>query len=229
MNDINMAILLLVTGLILSLNPFSISVFTSLLAGALDKAHNRHRIRFIAVSYLWFYWALISGIGALLVWPLSLLSEKNLQITALVASGLIIVLGMIILARYFWDKSHKQVPQILKKLVHSHSVKKSHPLNAMVLATLTSFVSLVGVGLQLLALAVIVALLKPSQPQWMLLPGLALIIPLKLIYLQILRGYKTTTILKWRDEAKTTMRLSLALMHIALGWIILLILNGSIS
>jgi hypothetical protein len=228
MNSLGMVILLLVSGLILSLNPFNISIFTWLLAGALDKAHSRRKIRLIAIIYLWLYWLLIAAFGIVLILLLGLLTDTGLQILALVVSGLMIVLGVINLGQYFWNRPHKQLPRIIQKFLHMHAVKKNSPTSALVLATLAGWISLTSVGPHLIALAVIVRLLAPTEPLWMLLPATALILPLKLIYLQVLKGYKTSTILRWKDESKLTMRLGFALVHIALGWLILLILNGSI-
>ena len=228
MNSLGMIALLLAAGLILSLNPFNISVFVMLLAGSLDKAHSRAKIRLVAIAYLWLYWLLISALGVVLILLFGLLTAKALQIVALVVSGLVIVLGVVNLGQYFWNRPHKQLPRSVQRFLHTHAVKRNSPSSALVLASLAGWISLVSVGPHLLALAVIVSLLAPTEPLWMLLPAVALILPLKLIYLQVLRGYKTSTILRWKDESKLTMRLGFALVHIALGWLILLILNGSI-
>ena len=94
------------------------------------------------------------------------------------------------------------------------------------LACLVSFGS---IGLQLLALAVVITLLAPTAPQWMLLLAVCLILPLKLIFWQVFKGFKVSVILKWKNETSTVMRLGLALVNLALGWLIFLILNGTIE
>lgn len=229
MNSVGMLVLLLAVGLLLSLNPFSISVFSALIAGALGKGHSKAKMHTIASTYLLMYWLLTAVLGVALVLIFGLLPAKSLQILALAVSSLVIIWGMLTLRHYFWGKRHSKVPLSWHGVLHTHTIKKSSPHSAMVAGLLACLISFGSIGLQLLALTVIVTLLTPAVPQWMLLPALTLILPLMLLYRQILRGYKISTILKWKNESRAMMNLSLSLAHIALGWIILLILNGSIG
>jgi hypothetical protein len=229
MNSVGMLVLLLAVGLLLSLNSFSISVFSSLIAGALGKGHSKAKMHTIASTYLLAYWVLTAVLGVALVLIFSSLSAKSLQILALMVASAAILWGMLTLRHYFWSKKHSRVPLSWHGLLHTHTIKKSSPHSAMVAGLLACLISFGSIGLQLLALTVIVALLTPAVPQWMLLPALTLILPLVLLYRRVLSGYKVSTILKWKNESRAMMSLSLSLAHIALGWIILLILNGSIG
>jgi hypothetical protein len=229
MNSLGIIVLLLAVGLLLSMNPFSISVFSSLLAGALGKGHPKAKMHMIALTYLLTYWFLTAVLGVILVIILASLPVSSLQSLALIVSGLTILWGMLALKNYFWNKPSSRIPMNLYGLLHTHTVKKSSPRSAMVLGIAACLISFGSIGLQLAALAIIISLLSPATPQWMLLPALCLILPLKLIYWQVLRGFKISAVLRWKNETRVIMRLGLALVHIALGWLILLILNGSIG
>ncbi len=229
MSSINMLVLLFAVGLLLSLNPFNLSVFSALLAGTLGKGHAKAKVHNVASTYLTVYWLATALLGVVLVLVLGHLPDKALQISALVVSGLVILWGTISLKNYFWPRLHFKVPSVWHDFLHKHTVKKHSTSSALVLSLSAYLISLGSIGLQLLALATIVALLTPQVPQWMLLPASCLVLPLIFIYQQILKGFRISALLKWKNDNGAMMRLSLSLVQIVLGWLILLILNGSIG
>jgi cytochrome c biogenesis protein CcdA len=90
--------------------------------------------------------------------------------------------------------------------------------------------SLTVIGGVLLGLAAITVLTGSSFGIWfMLLFAFCLITPLVFIYLYMARGLKISAVLKWKEESKGVMRLSIGLVHIILGWLVLLLLNGTLG
>jgi hypothetical protein len=229
MSSISMLVLLLTVGLLLSLNPFNLSVFSVLLAGTLGKGHPKAKVHNVASTYLIVYWLATALLGIALVLILGHLPDKTLQTSALIISGLMILWGTISLKNYFWPRLHFKVPAVWHDLLHKHTVKRHSTNSALILSLSAYLISLGGIGLQLLALATIIALLTPEVPQWMLLPASCLVLPLIFIYQQILKGFRVSALLKWKSDSGAMMRLSLSLVQIVLGWLILLILNGSIG
>jgi len=93
MNSLGMIALLLAARVNFIFGSFNISVFVMLLAGSLDKAHSRAKIRLVAIAYLWLYWLLISALGVVLICYLDCSLLKLCKIVALVVVVLVIVLG----------------------------------------------------------------------------------------------------------------------------------------
>ena len=228
MDSFSMLALMLVVGLLLAINPFNLSVFSVFLAGLIGKGHVKPKIYKTVFTYLITYWLVIASLSMLLVFALKQLPNETMQLLALVASGIIILGGMISLRKYFWH--HKQqVPKLWHSALHRLTVKNHTMLSSIKLGLLASFVSLGSIGLQLLALVIIVVLLTPDTPQWMLLPSFCLILPLLLIYWQTLKGFRVSALLRWKNDSYAMLYLNLSLEQVALGWLILAILNGSIG
>ena len=63
----------------------------------------------------------------------------------------------------------------------------------------------------------------------MVLYNLLFVVPLIIILIMVASGTKTAAIVSWKEENKATMRLVTGLLLAALGWILILIANGTIN
>jgi len=229
MSDISLLTLIVVSGILLSLNPFSIAVFSALLAGALGKGHPKSVFHTIAMSYLISYAALLTFFGMALVGIFSLLPYTFLLSLSLAISVISIFWGIVTIANFFWYGTFDDVPKSIYNVLHKYSVKKNSPGSAAYLGLIAASSSFVSNTIMILSFVTIVSLLKTGSPSWMLLLAIILIIPLIIILISCLNGTKISTILKWKEDSKAIMRLSSGLTYILIGWIILLILNGTIG
>jgi len=59
--------------------------------------------------------------------------------------------------------------------------------------------------------------------------NLIFVAPLLFILFIVAGGAKLTSVQKWKEDSKGTMRLAIGLLLIALGWILMLIANGVIN
>lgn len=229
MSNCNLFLIFIVAGILLSLNPFNIALFSALLAGSFGKGHNTNTIHGTAVAFLLTYAACIALLGMALLEALSSISISLLDHLGLVVAVMMVIWGLVILKDFFWYRSGKAVPRKLHGLLHIYTVKQNDPLGATILGFLAALISLLSTGLAVIGFAVITALLRPFSPAWMLLLAGILLIPLVLIFIHGLRGLKISAIIKWKEDNKAIMRLSIGLTHIVLGWIILLLLNGTLG
>jgi len=63
----------------------------------------------------------------------------------------------------------------------------------------------------------------------MVLYNFLFVLPLIIILIMVAGGTKVSAVAKWKEEGKGTMRLALGLMLVALGWILIMIANGTIN
>lgn len=63
----------------------------------------------------------------------------------------------------------------------------------------------------------------------MVLYNIIFVAPLIIILIMVATGTKISVVSKWKEEGKGTMRLFLGLLLAALGWILILIANGTIN
>lgn len=63
----------------------------------------------------------------------------------------------------------------------------------------------------------------------MVLYNLIFVAPLIVILGMVAGGSKISTVAKWKEENKGVMRLFMGLLLVSLGWILILIANGTIN
>jgi hypothetical protein len=229
MSSFNLFALFVVAGLLLSLNPFNIALFSALIAGAFGKNHTKTMIHSVVISFLLAFGAFIVLLGIALSEIFSSASIDLLNWLGLVIAVVAILWGLRFIKDFFWYGSRGGAPRFIHGTLHSYTVKKNDPLSSVILGFMTATSSLISVGISIISFALILALVKPYSPSWMLLLAVVFLVPLIIIFIAILRGIKISAILKWKEDNKAMMRLSIGLTHIVLGWIILLLLNGTLG
>jgi cytochrome c biogenesis protein CcdA len=63
----------------------------------------------------------------------------------------------------------------------------------------------------------------------MVLYNIIFVMPLIIILILVASGTKISVVSKWKEDSKGNMRLAMGLMFVALGWILILIANGTIN
>ncbi|HUD03256.1 MAG TPA: hypothetical protein VMR51_00460 [Patescibacteria group bacterium] len=226
MSSFSLFALFVVAGLLLSLNPFNIALFAALIAGAFGKNHTKTMIHGVAISFLLAYGAFMALFGVALLEILSSASINLLNWAGLIVATIAILWGLRFIKDFFWYGNRGGVPRFIHGTLHSYTVKKNDPFSAAILGFIAATSSLIGISIQIISFALILALVKPYSPAWMLLLAVVFLVPLVTIFVFSLRGIKVSAILKWKEDNKAMMRLTIGLTHIVLGWIILLLLNG---
>jgi hypothetical protein len=229
MSNMILAILLIVSGVLLSLNSFSLSVFSALLAGSIGRGHPAKTRHIIALNYLSSYWIVLAFVGVVFVALFNAI-DLNLLKTIGLALGLLCVLdGLFAIKNYFWNKPHNRVPATVLAKIHKLVFKRNNPVSSLYLGLYSGLGSLLNFGIITITFAAIFALARPTSYLWILLLPLSMLIPLKIIYFLIVNKVKASAVYKWHEDGQAVMKLSFGLIHIAIGWLLLLILNGSIG
>lgn len=230
MGGLNIFTLVLITGLVTSLNPVSISVYSALLSGMRGKSRARIKTELSAIFYLLFYFLLVFIVGAALLAVFSAINFKPLTIFSLISAILAIIIGLSFIRRYFWHLNRINAPRRVVKNFHIRTMKQNHILSSSVLGISSAIATLPSNGGILLCLASILVLAGTTSNIWyMFVFTFCLILPLFLIFVSTQSGIKITAILKWKESNKNVMYLTIGLVNILLAWILLLILNGIIG
>lgn len=229
MSNIYFIWIFIVAGLLVSLNPSVIAIFTSLLAGSLGKGHGRGKFYSVAFNFLLAFWTFTALFGVLFVVDFNQLPVKTLGIVAIITSVALIIWGLWAIKDFFWYKHKGGMPKKFHAVIHQHTTKKTEPHNAVVLGAITASAALINTGLAMVGFAMVSALFFPGVNYWMMLLSLVFTIPLILVFLLTTNGTKLSAIIKWKEDTKQLMRLTVGMTSIVLGWFILLVINGSLG
>jgi cytochrome c biogenesis protein CcdA len=172
---------------------------------------------------------LIAGLGLLYF-----LASIPLWVTEYISIGvglLIIGVGLLEIKDFFWYGRgfSLTIPGRFVKKIHDMSTKTTIP-GVILLGAFVSAVELPCTGAPYLA---IIALLSQyfDMTAFLLLVlyNFVFVSPLIVILLMVAGGVKLHKVKKWKQEARGTMRLAIGLLLIGLGWLLMLIANGTVN
>lgn len=229
MSNTSLITLIIVTGALLSLNPSTIAIFSALLAGSLGKGHSKVERHGVALSFLLASFFMYTIFGSLLIIFFNLFSHRALLNLSLVIAIVGVLWGLVNIKDYYWYGKHRDISVRLAKTLHNRTVKKNDPISASMLGLIAAYAALPNIGIPLISFAAIITLIRPYNTNLMLLLACMLILPLVIIFMVSLNGLKLSSVLKWKEDSKGVFRLCIGLTTIFLGWILFLILNGSIA
>lgn len=229
MNVITLPLLLAVVSLLLALNPVTIAIFTALLAGGYGKNHAKTHIHATSLAYLIVFSGIFIVSGAIWLHFLDSISLFTLERLAFIVAITCIIWGTISLKDFFWYTNRTRTPKFIANSVHKRTVKKHEPISAGVLALTTAYAVTPSMGLPVAGLLTLCALLGVFTPSAAAVITLVLIAPLVVIFVLSLRKMRLSAIMKWRQDSRMTFRLTIGLTTIFIGWLVLLVLNGTLG
>lgn len=229
MSQQNIILLVIITGLVISLNPLSISVFSALMAGSMGKGHGKKRFSLVTVMFLATFASLLGLLSLTLVRIFNLMPTDLLASLGIAIATAAVIYGVVSIKDYFWYRTSTKLPSNIYSILHSRTVKQIDPYSAANLGLITAFACLGSMGVQLLCLTMIFSLFQQASNLIMLIPAICMCLPLIALLILVKRGTKISAILKWKQDTKDLMRLNTGLMSVVLGWILFLIINGSIG
>lgn len=229
MTDQTIILVMIISGILLSLHPLLLSVFIALIAGAFGKNKQRSSVYTIAGSYILALSVVVGLLGLGLSMLANSLSSSTLYRVGL-ATGIVAVLwGLFSAKDYFWYGSHPRTPGHITELLHRRTTDQISAGSALVLSFAAAYAALFTIAIPVAALSIISSLVRPLQPSWILIFVIGLSVPLVSVLIAAGRGLKLSAILRWKEDNKAILRLSIGLLNIILGWIIFLLLSGSIG
>ena len=233
MIDIHLPTLGLVLGsaAIDSINPCAIGVLILMISVILGGKHSVGRMLFLGSLYIFaiFVTYLLAGLGLLFF-----LGSVPLFVTeylSIFVGTLVILFGLVEIKDYFWYGRGFSlgIPLIFTKKIHALASNISIP-GVILTGAFVAGVELPCTGAPYLAIIAILSTnFNLTAMLLLILYNVVFVMPLVVILLLVAGGTKLPTVKAWKQESRGVMRLAIGLLLIGLGWLLILIANGSIN
>lgn len=223
--------LIVCTALIAALNPCTLSVLIMSVSSLVGKGkRSRHTgTHTLAFAGGVFIANTLVGLSAMFVF--GLLPVGILGYVALFVASALCLFGLFEIKDYFWygrgwsfslSKSSESTIHAWTKKHHSHA-------RGFLLGLYTSFKLSHYTAILVIMNALLGALLSPGNLFVPTMWAFWYVSPMLLISALIFSGVRTESLLSWKEQSKHTMRLSIGLLYVLMGWIILVLLAGGLK
>ena len=219
------------TAAIDSINPCAIGVLILLISVMLAGKQSTKRMLLLGGLYvssvLIVY--LLAGLG--LMYFFSTLPLVLAEYISIGVGVLIIIAGLLEIKDYFWYGRwfSLSIPPAFAKMIHGYA-SKSTIFGVIFLGAFVSAVELPCTGAPYLA---IITLLSQNFDftafLLLVLYNIIFVLPLIIILLLVAFGVKLHEIKRWKQSNRSYMRLFIGILLVALGWMLMLIANGTIN
>jgi cytochrome c biogenesis protein CcdA len=225
--------LVVISAAIDSINPCAIGVLILMVSVILSNPKSTTRqlvvtggayILAIFITYL------LAGLG--LVYFLTKVDIRWAEYLSIAVGALVILAGLLEIKDYFWyGKGFSlQIPGGFAKKIKEMSSSKMTIGGVMLLGAFVAAVELPCTGAPYLAIITILKVnFNFAAFLLMVLYNVIFVAPLIVILGMVAGGTKVSDVKKWKEENKGAMRLAIGLLLIALGWVLILIANGTIN
>lgn len=218
------------TALIDSINPCAIGVLI-LLVSIMVVFKSKRELLMYGLIYIFFvfFTYLLAGIGIL--YFLSFIPLAISEYISISVGGLIIIAGLIEIKDFFWYGQGITLAIPPEKAKQIHEMTKKVTLPAMIfLGVFVAGVELPCTGGPYLAILVFLSQnFNFTAFLWLILYNIIFVLPLLVILLMVHFGLKIQNLKRWKQNNRTYMRLATGIILIALGWLLILIANGTIN
>lgn len=216
-----------------SINPCAIGVLILMMSVIMGGRRSTKRLLILGGAYIFSIFAtyLIAGLG--LVYFFNSIPIVLAEYLSLAVGALVIFAGILEMKDYFWYGRgiSLHIPAwAAAKIKEMSNSKTTSVWGVMVLGAFVSAVELPCTGAPYLAIITILKVnFDMTAVLLLVLYNLVFVAPLIIILLMVAGGAKITSVKKWKEDNKGVMRLFIGLLLIALGWLLILIANGTIN
>jgi cytochrome c biogenesis protein CcdA len=218
------------TALIDSINPCAIGVLI-LLISIMVVFKTRKEMLYLGMIYVFFVFLtyLLAGLGIL--YFLSSVPLWVSEYISLAVGILVIGAGLIEIKDYFWYGKGITLAIAPSKAKKIHEMTRKVSLPAMIfLGMFVAGVELPCTGGPYLAILVFLSQnFNFAAFMWLILYNVIFVLPLVVILLMVYFGFKVQNIKRWKMGNRHYMRLATGVILVFLGWLLILIANGTIS
>lgn len=220
----------LITAAIDSINPCAIGVLI-LLISTLIVTKKKSQMLKIGMLYITAIFLTYFAFGLGLIKFMSAIPLVVSEGISLFVGGLVVIAGLLEIKDYFWYGEGVSL-HIPKKYIKGIQDRMKH-LSIGTVIFLGAFVASVELpctGGPYLAIILILA----QDFGWnafvlLVIYNIIFVLPLVIILLLVMLGVKVNDVQNWKQNNKSYMRLFTGLLLIALGWLLILIANGTIN
>ncbi len=215
-----------------SINPCAIGVLILMISVILGGGkHSVAKMLFLGGLYIFaiFVTYLLAGLG--LLYFLGSVPLFVTEYLSIAVGVMVILFGLVEIKDYFWYGRGFSlgIPIIFTKKIHEMSKNITVP-GVILTGAFVAGVELPCTGAPYLAIITILSTNFNFLAFLMLvLYNIVFVLPLIVILLMVAGGTKLPAVKMWKQEARGFMRLAIGLLLIGLGWLLILIANGTIN
>jgi len=215
-----------------SINPCAIGVLILMISVILGAKGSPGKVLLLGGAYIFaiFLTYLIAGLG--LVYFLGSIPLWVAEYLSIGIGTLIIIAGILEIKDFFWYGRgfSLAIPGYFAKKIHTMASSKATLAGVMLLGAFVAAVELPCTGAPYLAIITILSLNFDASAFGMLvIYNVVFVLPLLIILAMVAGGMNLSIIQNWKQENKGFMRLAIGLMLVGLGWLLILIANGTIN
>lgn len=226
------AVLILITALTSAMNPYTIGVLILLSSVIYGSGRPSRRVVGLGLIYVLTLFAASALGGVALLYLYSLLPTIAANYLTLGIGILVVCAGLVEVKDFLWYGRGLSVgmPQLTTRTIKILTKNRPGPISAVMLGVFVAVVCSTGASAPYFA---IIATLQghfdaASIGLLTLYSGL-FTFPMLIILILIANGVRVSTLMRWKEESKRTMRLSVGLLLITLGWIVILTTSGVVN
>jgi cytochrome c biogenesis protein CcdA len=214
-----------------SINPCAIGVLILMVSVILGGKGSVGRLLLLGGLYIFsiFVTYLLAGLG--LIYFLANVPLFVAEYLALIVGSFVILAGLLEIKDFYWYGRgfSLQIPPYFAAKIHEYSKKITIP-GVILLGVFIAGVELPCTGAPYLAIITLLSLNFDFYAFMMLiLYNIIFVLPLVVILLLVALGIKIEKIDSWKQANKGYMRFAIGFMLIGLGWLLILIANGTIN
>ncbi len=221
----------LITALIDSINPCAIGVLILLLSSLIVLRKSRQKVLLFGTVYISAVYVTYFCAGLGLTYFFAVIPLAFAQYISLAVAAIVVVGGLIEVKDFFWYGQGISLAISPKHAAQIHKMSKKITLPALVvLGAFVAAVELPCTGGPYLAITLILSQNFDLNAVILLaVYNVIFVLPLLVILLLMYSGMKLHKVKLWKHANKHFMRLAIGFVLIALGWVLLLIANGTIN
>lgn len=214
-----------------SINPCAIGVLILMISVILGNQQKVSRMLFLGGLYILsiFTTYLLAGLG--LLYFLGSIPLFVTEYISIAVGTIIVLLGLVEIKDYFWyGKGFSLgIPLIFTKKIHEMAANVTVP-GVILTGAFVAGVELPCTGAPYLAIITILSTNFNLVAFIMLvLYNIIFVLPLVVILFLVAGGTRLPAIKAWKQESRGVMRLAIGLLLVGLGWLLILIANGTIN
>jgi len=214
-----------------SINPCAIGVLVLMISVLITTRQSTKKMLLFGGLYIFaiFITYLLAGLG--LMYFLSGLPLYLSEYIAIAVGIIITLAGLIEIKDYFWYGRwfSLTIPSFFAKKLHDYASKVTVP-GIMLLGAFVSAVELPCTGAPYLAIITLLSQYFDFTAFLMLvLYNIIFVAPLIIILVMVASGKRLHEVKKWKQDSRGAMRLLIGLTLVAMGWLLMLIANGTIN
>lgn len=214
-----------------AINPCAIGVLILMVSVVLGGKGSVKRLMLLGGLYTFsiFLTYLLAGLG--LIYFFASIPLFVAEYLSIVVGSIVIFAGLLEIKDFFWygQGMSLQIPPYFAKKIHKYSKNVTIP-GVIFLGAFIAAVELPCTGAPYLAIITILSLnFNFSAFVLLVIYNIIFVLPLVVILLLVATGVKISAVKKWKQANKGSMRLAIGLLLVGLGWLLILIANGTIN